>query len=154
MAYGDGIPVNLKNSIFACFQLPFFLICFLISALSKSKKSDIIHSHWIPHGLIGLLVGKITTKPTNVTVHRLVAKKGLFGFINKIVLNHSDFIIYNSSYTLKEGSSFIKNKKFRIIPPCHSFNKIGIDRNFKKKLTSSLGISNKSKLLFFLAGTM
>jgi len=75
----------------------------------------------------------------------------LFGFINKFVLNNTDFIIFNSSYTLEKANNLISNNNCCIIHPCHSFTRKIVDSNiFKEKLFQKLEISNRNKVVFFL----
>ena len=59
LAYGAGIPTNIKNSLFAKIQLPFLLLSFIISAVKEIKHYNIIHCHWAIAGIEGVIAGKI-----------------------------------------------------------------------------------------------
>ena len=69
LAYGWGIPENLRHNRLLFLVIPFFLLAFLFHALWRCRSADVIHAHWIPSGLVGLMVGKLLGKPVVVTVH-------------------------------------------------------------------------------------
>jgi len=69
LAYRWGIPENLKsNKLLYCLIPPFFLF-FALQAIRLCRSADIIHAHWLPAGLVALIVGKLLGKPSVVTVH-------------------------------------------------------------------------------------
>lgn len=69
LAYRWGIPENLRgNKLLVCLIPPFFL-CFALHAIRLCRSADIIHGHWLPAGLLALMVGKLLGKPTVLTVH-------------------------------------------------------------------------------------
>ena len=60
LAYGAGIPANLKNSFLAKLQVPFFTLSEIIFVKKIIKKinPDIIHAHWaFPQGLAAKMTG-------------------------------------------------------------------------------------------------
>lgn len=70
LAYGDGIPENIKRQPLLLLLCPFFFMSFFINAIKLSMRSDVIHSHWIiPSGLIGALVKSLLGKRMILTVH-------------------------------------------------------------------------------------
>jgi glycosyltransferase involved in cell wall biosynthesis len=69
LAYGRGIPTNLKNSWIARMELLPFLFAFFLKILRHSRKFDILHAHWIPMGFPTLLAARATQKPFILTVH-------------------------------------------------------------------------------------
>ncbi len=70
LAYGSGMPDNLKGSFLAKLQVIPFLTCFLLRSFRLLHEISIIHAHWIiPSGLIGALLSCITRKDLVVSVH-------------------------------------------------------------------------------------
>jgi glycosyltransferase involved in cell wall biosynthesis len=53
LAYGGGMPTNLKKSWLARFQVPFFIGAFLLFARRTGRDYQLIHCHWTPTGIIG-----------------------------------------------------------------------------------------------------
>jgi len=108
LAYGDGIPYNLKN-ILARVQVPLFFLSELVSALIFAKKEniDLINSHWLfPQGLVGAICKKIYGIPHIITIHSseitLLKKVPFSGLISEFILNNSDFIISVSHHRMEE----------------------------------------------------
>src|SRR3970040_2355784 len=62
LSYGDGIVGNLKRRPWLAFVVPLFLLSFSRAAQRAARGADVVHAHWLPSGLIGLL----TRKPTIV----------------------------------------------------------------------------------------
>lgn len=87
LAYGWGIPENLRHNKLLFLVIPFFLIAFLLCAFRRCRSADVIHAHWIPSGLVGLVVGKLLRKPVVVTVHGSDARL-LPSVISRWVLRH------------------------------------------------------------------
>ncbi len=63
-----GITVALKKDWVARFELPFFLVSFVHSAMKWVRGCDLIHAHWAGSGLVGLLPGRILRKPVLLSV--------------------------------------------------------------------------------------
>lgn len=143
LAYGSGIPTNIRKSFLAKIQIPLFSLSFLWNTIKVSKKCDIIHAQWIFSGFIGLLAKKITRKPVVVTVRR-VNNKGLMRLVNKYVLNNADYIIYNSNYTKRESLKIAKPKRSKVI-----WNSLDTEKfkPMKTDLKRKLGLKNK-KVIF------
>src|SRR3989344_1772700 len=90
LAYGNGMPYNIKHSFLAKLQIPFFMLSYFFNSLSMSKEYEVINSHWLlPSGLIGALIKRIKGKKHVTTVHsadlhilkRLPFKKMIMKFI-------------------------------------------------------------------------
>lgn len=61
LAYGPGIPANIRTSFLAKLQIPFFLLSEIIFSKSIIKKinPDLVHVHWaIPQGISALFLKK------------------------------------------------------------------------------------------------
>ena len=112
LAYGSGMPVNLKSSFTARIQLPFFFISFLISALRHCKKADVIHCHWFPAGLVGAIIKTLTGKKFVLTMHHTHSSNVIFRWI----LKKCDHLFCNSTYTLKVTSEIYNVQNSSIMP--------------------------------------
>ena len=63
LAYGNGILPNLKKSVLARMQLPFFMCSFYFWALKYSKQCDLVHAHWSVSAFPGLWVKRMRSIP-------------------------------------------------------------------------------------------
>ncbi len=93
IAYGYGIPTNLKESILAKIQFPLFILSFFLTGLRTSiNQCDVIHAHFILSGLITIPIKKIIKKPVVLTVRgsglRMMPK-----FFSKFALKQAEAII-------------------------------------------------------------
>ena len=95
VAYGNGIPDNLKNSLLAKFQFPFFLFFFFLKSLKVAKDKDIIHAHWLLSGLVGIFVSKFLDIPIYITF-RGSGIRNSPRRISRFVVYHSDVINVDS----------------------------------------------------------
>ena len=68
VAYGLGIPENLKASRMARLQLPLFLSAFLVRGLSLAKEADVVHVITTSPGPVGVLSRLFWGKPFILTV--------------------------------------------------------------------------------------
>ena len=105
LAYGSGIPTNVRHSLLARLQLlPFVLAQWIaLIRLVRQEKIDLINSHWlIPQGLTGALVCFRYGIPHVCTVHsagvqalkRLPFGRRVGGFIT----GHTDRFFVVSSF--------------------------------------------------------
>ncbi len=117
LAYGSGIPTNIKNSWLAKVQLPFFLFSFFYSAFKGSKHFDIIHCHWSIAGLIGVIVGKLFHKKVVLMMHG--AEVFVLGnnLLLKFILKNANFTLSNSTFTEKKILEVYPLKNYKVISP-------------------------------------
>jgi glycosyltransferase involved in cell wall biosynthesis len=117
LAYGAGIPTNIKNSLFAKIQLPFLLIAFFISTVKEIKHYNIIHCHWAIAGLIGVIAGKLYNKRVVLMMHG--AEVFVLGKnpILKFVLKNVDYLISNSTFTEKKTLEVYPVANHQVISP-------------------------------------
>jgi glycosyltransferase involved in cell wall biosynthesis len=161
LAYGSGIPYNLKNSFFAKLQVPIFLLSeFLYTMqLAKKEKVDFINSHWlIPQGLIGALCSKILGIPHIASMHSseitLLSKLPMRSKISEFILSNSHFVISASSHRASELLSHTSNDfaekvkdKIHIIPMGVDVSKMNNPSN-KEILKEKYGFKSKYIVLF------
>ncbi len=58
LAYGDGIPNNLRRRPWKVLLLPLFFLSFASAARRAARGADVVHAHWLPSGLAGLATRK------------------------------------------------------------------------------------------------
>jgi glycosyltransferase involved in cell wall biosynthesis len=75
--------------------LPLRLLLYLPSILLLRRGNyDVIHIHWVPRGIVGLLVGKpFLIKAHGSDLHQQIHTPGLFA-LNRRVLRHASIIFY------------------------------------------------------------
>lgn len=105
LCYGSGIPANVRHSLLAKLQLPFFSFSQLFSLirLIKKERIDIVNSHWmVTQGLNGALARKILGIRHISTVHSaglFALKRFPFGrYIARFIVSNSDYTITVSSF--------------------------------------------------------
>ena len=54
VAYGGGIPTNVRRSWLVRFELPFFLLGYVLGARRCAGRVDLVHCHWTVSGLVAL----------------------------------------------------------------------------------------------------
>ena len=68
LAYGPGILPNMRSSMIARCQIPFFLLAFLVTALRESRGHDIIHAHWSASAFPGFWCSRCYQIPVILSV--------------------------------------------------------------------------------------
>jgi glycosyltransferase involved in cell wall biosynthesis len=58
IAYGHGIPGNLRRRPWLALLLPLFLLSFARAARRAARDADLVHAHWLPSALPALATGK------------------------------------------------------------------------------------------------
>lgn len=58
IAYGAGVPGNLRRRPQLAFALPLMLAGFARAARRAAKDADLLHAHWLPAGAIAMTTGK------------------------------------------------------------------------------------------------
>lgn len=122
VAYGSGIPTNLRNSYLAILQFPFFVFCFLMNGFFKSKKHRIIYAHWSVSAFVAILIKLINRNIKVIFMNHgaeiFVLSKYFWGRkLMKFILKHSNYIISNSSYTYSKTQEIRETKNHCVIPP-------------------------------------
>jgi glycosyltransferase involved in cell wall biosynthesis len=69
LAYGDGIPNNLRRRPWTVLQVPGFVVMFLRAAWRVCADCDIVHVHWAPLAWLGLALRLRYRIPVVLTVH-------------------------------------------------------------------------------------
>lgn len=58
IAFGHGIPGNLRRRPLLALLLPLFLLTYANAARKAARDADLLHAHWLPSGLVALLLRK------------------------------------------------------------------------------------------------
>lgn len=69
LAYGDGIPNNLRRRPWTVLQVPGFVVMLLRAAWRVCADCDIVHVHWAPLAWLGLALRLRYRIPVVLTVH-------------------------------------------------------------------------------------
>ncbi len=69
LAYGEGIPNNLRRRPWAALQIPAFLAAFLMAARRTCADCDLVHVHWAPLAWLGLALRRRYGIPVVLSVH-------------------------------------------------------------------------------------
>lgn len=117
VAYGAGIPTNLMRSWMARFQLPFFILAFLFSAVVNIRHINIVHCHWSIAGLIGVIVGKLFNKKVVLMMHGAEIFVRGKDPVLRFVLKNADCLICNSKYTEQKTLAVYPHQNHVVIPP-------------------------------------
>lgn len=122
LAYGAGIPTNIRISYLSKIQLPFFILAFLLATIREAKKYDIIHCHWSLAGLIGVLTARLFNKKIVLMMHGAEIFVYSDNPLLKLIIKNVDFLISNSTFTEMKILAVCHPKNHMVIPP-------GIDLN-------------------------
>ena len=70
LAYGDGIPWNLRRSLWAWLNVPCMLAVFAWNLCARyAGSADVVHAHWGVLGALAVLTRPIHRRPVMLTVH-------------------------------------------------------------------------------------
>ncbi len=122
LCYGSGILPNLKNSMLARIQLPFFVMAEILFCVNLANKLniDIIHAQWsLPQGLTGIICKYIFKIPCITTLHG----SDIYGlkypglkWLNAKVIRHSDVCTANSSATARMAERISGRRNIVVVP--------------------------------------
>ncbi len=99
IAYGPGIPDNLRNLSAARRQAPGFVAAMARAVLKHLPDHDLIHGHWIQPSIVAMLANVWHRRPFVLTVHRLAG-----GRLQRFPIRHADYVLFNSQYTLSQAA--------------------------------------------------
>ena len=102
LAYGHGIPDNLKQNPRAQWQLPGLFAAMAAAIRRNLDDTDLIHAHWVEPAFIASLANIVTRKPLVVSVHSLKPKPN---FLNRHTLSIADRVLFNSDYTMGQAAA-------------------------------------------------
>jgi len=143
LAYGDGIPANLTKAPWKVVQFPSLVRALIKEIMVRSRKWDIIWTHWlIPSGCCVFLAKKDTGIPVVLTLH-----SGIIPSFSKFILGRSllAWTFRNADHIVAVSQSiamaFPPSSKISVIPlgsvpfkpPPESKNKLRHNRGIGEK---------------------
>jgi phosphatidylinositol alpha-1,6-mannosyltransferase len=99
VAYGGGIPDNLKNFPRAKWQLPRFFAGMTAAVWRNADWAELIHAHWVEPAFLARL-GNRAGRPLVVSVHSLKPKASRLA---RFTLGRADRVLFNSQYTMRQA---------------------------------------------------
>ncbi len=69
VAYGAGIPANLRTSVVARLGAPFLVAAFALSIVARARQADVVHAHWGVLGAVASVLAPLHRRPVVLTVH-------------------------------------------------------------------------------------
>jgi glycosyltransferase involved in cell wall biosynthesis len=123
LAYGYGIPENIRRERWLVLQAPFLLIALFLAVLRRARKSDVLHAHWTASGLVAVLAGMITRTPVIVTIWGTDVRR-LPGPLNRWILRRAAAVI-GLSREMQDRASELGVEAISIPAPVdtHRFNR-------------------------------
>jgi len=137
-----GLPMVIKKHPWSLLLYPMMLLSLFYNSLSRCNRETIIHAHWLPNGLVGILLKKVKNIPLVITIRgtdQSLLNLPVLGKICVWILKNCD-VITTVSEDLKNKVSEISglNTKTIFIP-----NGVNIPKKYVQP-----PISNKYKFLY------
>lgn len=150
VAYGGGIPTNLRQSWVARLQVPLFLVGFWWRAWRSGRRAELIHCHWTICGLVGYLVARrgcplvLSVRGSDINL----LKGGLMGRLNRWIYRRMDRIIaVSQDIAAKLEQAGVPREKIRMV-----YN--GVDSRFRPRdqhpARAELGLPDQVFVLLFV----
>lgn len=102
-----GIPEIIKKHPWSILLYPLMLISLFYNSLRRCNQKTVIHAHWLPNGLVGVLIKKVKNIPIVVTIRgadQSLLHLPLIGSICRWILKNSDAITTVSETLMKDVS--------------------------------------------------
>jgi glycosyltransferase involved in cell wall biosynthesis len=122
LCYGYGMLPNLRKSMLARYQVPFFIMAQILYCLRLVNKHrfDIIHAQWsLPQGLTGIICKHIFKIPCITTLHGSdihgLKYPGL-KWLNAKVIKHSNACTANSCATAQMAEDISMRDNIAVVP--------------------------------------
>ncbi len=150
VAYGGGIPTNLKQSWVARLQVPLFLAGFWWRAWQSSRPAELIHCHWTICGLIGYLAAPrgcpVVLSVRGSDIHLLEGK--WMSRLNRWIYRRMEMLIaVSQDIAVKLEQAGVAKEKIRVV-----YN--GVDSRFiprdQHAARAELGLPDQAFILLFV----
>ena len=128
VAYGGGIPTNLRRSWLAWLQVPFFLLGFWFGALRRVRRGGLVHCHWTISGLIAYWATRWWRCPLVLSVRgseiHLVGS-GMMASLHRLIYNWMDVVVAVSEDIAEHLEALgVPKSKIKVVAN-------GVDRRFQ-----------------------
>ena len=128
VAYGGGIPTNLRTRWAARLQVPFFLLGFWWSAFKLVRRAQVVHCHWTLTGLVGLLATRLWRRPLVLSVRGSdihLVDKGLLAVLHRRIYGWMDAVVaVSEDIGAKLAACGVAPEKIKVVPN-------GVDSRFQ-----------------------
>ena len=98
LAYGAGIPANLRTKKLALLNVPCLLAAFMLALIRRAGRCDWIHAHWGVLGALALWTKPFHRRPIALTVHGsdLRTQNRVIGTLTKFAIKRCDLVMVPS----------------------------------------------------------
>jgi glycosyltransferase involved in cell wall biosynthesis len=128
VAYGGGIPTNIRTRWAARLQVPFFLLGFCWGALRRAWRSDIVHCHWTISGLVAYLATRLRRRPLVLSVRGSdihLVERGLMARLHRQIYAWMDIVVaVSEDIAHKLEGMGVPREKIRVVAN-------GVDQRFR-----------------------
>ena len=128
VAYGGGIPSNIRGSWVARLQVPFFLLGFCWGALKRARNGDVVHCHWTISGLVAYMATRLWRRPLVLSVRGSdihLVEHGLMARLHRKIYACMDVVVaVSEDIAAKLETMGVPRDKVRVVPN-------GVDRRFR-----------------------
>ncbi len=128
VAYGGGIPTNLRCSWLSRLQVPLFLLGFWLAARRAANQCNLLHCHWTISGLIASWATRGRSLPLVLSVRGSdihLLGKGMLQGVNRRIYKRMDCIVAVSEDIARQlAQAGVEADKIRVV-----YN--GVDSRFK-----------------------
>jgi len=155
VAYGRGIPTNVRQSLLAKLQLPGFVLCQLVALerLARRRRYDVVNSHWLlAQGLTCGVLRQWLGVPHVATVHAAdifaLRRLPLGSACLRYIARHTDhFFLVSSTYRRIMAELRVPDPPATVLPmgvDCARFAAAGDGADVRARL----GLAGKRVILF------
>ena len=127
VAYGGGIPTNIRTSWAVRLQVPLFLLGFWWNALVVVRRCEVVHCHWTITGLIAYWATRIWRRPLVLSVRGSdihLVEKGLMALLHRWIYNRMDRVVAVSEDIARKLAKIgVPKAKIQVVAN-------GVDRRF------------------------
>lgn len=150
VAYGGGIPTNIRRSWLARLQVPLFLLAFWWAARRASRSCQLIHCHWTYSGLVAHWASRrrrpLVLSVRGSDIHLL--ENRLLRWLNRWIYQRMDRIVgVSSDIAAKLIDAGVEESKVQVV-----YN--GVDSRFrpgdKEATRRQLGLSAEAFIVLFI----
>ena len=128
VAYGGGIPSNIRSSWIARLQVPFFLCGFFLCAFAWVRKGQVVHCHWTITGLVAYCATRIWRRPLVLSVRGSdinLLEKGLLARLHQLIYGWMDVVVaVSEDIAEKLALVGVPQSKIKVVTN-------GVDRRFR-----------------------
>ncbi|MCK5850204.1 MAG: glycosyltransferase family 4 protein [Kiritimatiellae bacterium] len=148
VVFPDGIPVQLKKSLLAKIQAPFFILCFLLNTIKASRKADVLLCNWALTGFLAMINRILSRKPYVVIVRGsdlgIMEKGGILGRLFISALKRADAVC---AVAINQVTALTKLgvRDVAFVPNGINWSEFG---EHKDLLGSELGLGDSKIVLF------